>query len=148
MIEKGSNIDKEIEEDMKSGIDRFTERKIKLNGLSLITIERARHFELGYDEEHDSFETNQELAVVAGLYTLDGTYANEIIDEAITESGRDELWPWKDMPDQRGKMDRIKQLSVAGALIAAEIDRLQALGEEPNNDNTNIPNDSVPLDGV
>jgi len=106
------------------------------SGIQLIARERERQKEeLGYDEEHDSFETNQELAVAAGLYALDSTYAGDVLDELsynLPDEGNviDSLWPWKDLDgnnehDKRGKLERIRQLAIAGALIAAEIDRLQ-----------------------
>lgn len=34
-------------------------------------------------------------------------------------------WPWDVAWDKRYKHDRLKQLAIAGALIAAEIDRLE-----------------------
>lgn len=45
-----------------------------------------------------------------------------------TSGGADEVgpWPWSDAWDKRKKHDRIRQLSIAGALIAAEINRLLA----------------------
>lgn len=107
-----------------------------LTGVDLIKQERERHFELGYDASHDAHEVNGELAVAAGLYALDSTYANDIFHEAIATGPRTEdtlaLWPWEDMPDKRGNIDRIRELTIAGALIAAEIDRLQNEGTTNN----------------
>jgi hypothetical protein len=37
-----------------------------------------------------------------------------------------DAWPWDDECDKRWKHGRLRQLVIAGALIAAEIDRLQA----------------------
>jgi len=105
---------------------------VQNDGVQLIATERKRHFELGYDAHHDSHEVKGELAVAAGLYALDGTYADQIIKDVAADLPdeynpiENELWPWADMPDKRGKLDRIRQLTIAGALIAAEIDRLQA----------------------
>lgn len=102
------------------------EEAIKPTGLELVSQERARHFELGYDAEHDSYEVNGELAAAAALYAVDGTYLEDMLYTDATEY--DKLWPWPESsyPDKRGKIERIRELTVAGALIAAEIDRLQA----------------------
>lgn len=104
--------------------------ELKLSGLELIEEERARHIKLGFDALHDSTEVEQELAIAAGLYALDGTYAQQMLENVAGPSGLpDDLWPWNDgsYPDKRGQLDRVRQLTIAGALIAAEIDRLQAL---------------------
>lgn len=37
-----------------------------------------------------------------------------------------DAWPWDDKYDKRDKHDAVRQLVIAGALIAAEIDRLQS----------------------
>lgn len=113
----------------------------KPSGVSLIALERERQLDKGYDAEHDSYEENEELAVVAGLYALDTTYAWRIIKETTADYPdednviKTDLWPWKDMEDKRGKIDRVEQLVQAGALIAAEIDRLQA--EQIKNERNN-----------
>ena len=40
-----------------------------------------------------------------------------------------DAWPWEPQFDKRGKHSRIRCLTIAGALIAAEIDRLKRAGE-------------------
>lgn len=89
-------------------------------GIELIAQERKRQIEEeGWDAEHDRLANNDEqLAEAAALYALPEirrSYRYDIRN----------LWPWdmkwwKPTPD-----NRIKELTKAGALIAAEIDRLQ-----------------------
>ena len=55
------------------------------------------------------------MAVVAGLYVLDSTIIEPVVKNVT--------WPWPQFQDKRGKLDRVSQLTIAGALIAAEIDR-------------------------
>ena len=94
-------------------------------GVELIAAERKRQIkEEGYTEEQDA-KNNQfgELAFAAACYALPIGRA-KIMD----------LWPW-DANDYKpsGSMDgepRIHELAKAGALIAAEIDRLQNLVKE------------------
>lgn len=100
----------------KSGIP-----KPPKTGAELITIERERQMsEEGWTAEHDDLHDKSELARVAAIYALPVKYRRLHYVE---------LWPmswswewWK--PTSR---NRIKELTKAGALIAAEIDRLQRL---------------------
>lgn len=91
------------------------------HGHELIADERQSQIQRGYDAKHDDKEIEGQLAKAAALYTADQT------DLAKHTSGLG--WPWseKSYPDKRGKIDRKRQLVIAGALIAAEIDRLQRL---------------------
>lgn len=92
-------------------------------GVKLIKRERKRQIALGYNDVHDYHENKGELAVAGALYALNNTYAMEVLQESTTESGLAELWPWTDIPMDKNKT-RIRELVIAGALIAAEIDRL------------------------
>lgn len=104
-------------------------------GIEAIVQERERQFTTeDYDEEHDDQYINSELAVAASCYAL---------------NDRDEdphpFWPW-DSDSWKPGLDadawaevrengnlveyvegRQRELAKAGALIAAEIDRLQRL---------------------
>ncbi len=92
-------------------------------GAELIARERARQItEEGWTEEHDNMHRGFELAKAGAAYAADAAgcriYAGCI-------------WPWDRkywkptvMPTQRNEKDEIRQLVKAGALIAAEIDRL------------------------
>ncbi len=85
-------------------------------GIELIAAERRRQVEVeGWTPEHDAEHVNGELAVAASCYAT-GDYA---------------MWPWA--PEWLKPKDRLSDLVRAGALIAAEIDRLLAAGNGANN---------------
>jgi hypothetical protein len=93
---------------MKSGIER-------------IAAERKRQIEKeGYFAEDDDAYVEGELAFAAAAYAVtdDGFFPQrrEII-----------LWPWSSEWWKPSPENRIRELEKAGALIAAEIDRLQRL---------------------
>lgn len=89
----------------------------KHSGAELIALERKRQVEgEQWDQSHDDNHIFHELAIAAGCYALPPTIGT-----------RTEHWPWdwgwwKPEPD-----NRIRELVKAGALIAAEIDRLQRM---------------------
>lgn len=101
-------------------------------GVELIAQERFRQKEEeGFDAEHDAEHTDGALAIAAACYVTDETKAMVLIDNP-GPLGRGapeylDAWPWYPKWDKRGKDDRITLLIKAGALIAAEIDRLKAL---------------------
>ena len=86
------------------------------SGVVLIAMERQRQIsEKGWSSEHDDTHNEGELAIEAALWALEQT---------PKKSWRDGMCG----PESKRKSKpRIKQLSIAGALIAAEIDRLQRL---------------------
>lgn len=92
-------------------------------GVELIADERQRQVsEEGWTAEHDKEHDSGQLALAAACYAL-GRCAGSETDE---KSALFKHWPfsflwWKPTPD-----DRIKELVKAGALIAAEIDRLRS----------------------
>jgi hypothetical protein len=89
------------------------ELKIMLNGIKIIADERKRQIEAeGWDKEHDSQHRAGELADAAACYSRP-----ELVKM---------IWPW-DLKWWKPSEDRIKDLTKAGALIAAEIDRLLEL---------------------
>lgn len=106
----------------------------KKTGLELIALERMRQIEVeGWTADHDSRYKNSELSMAAACYALnDHLYPLGQIAE--NKNGvhmtieRNAFWPWakawwKPAPTTKSE-DRIRELSKAGALIAAEIDRL------------------------
>ena len=105
--------------DFEAGMRAALSIKTSLAGYGsyLIEMERLNHLERGYDPAHDDNEVNGEMAIAAALYAAD--------DTSLLET-KELPWPWaeQDYPDRRGKLDRKRQLVIAGALIAAEIDRL------------------------
>ena len=107
-----------------------------MTGTELIAIERARQItDEGWSREHDLHYTNNELVHAAMSYlkpvketvkktVQTGDLADPFFNTYTVETEKD--WPfdpmwWKPTPD-----DRVKELVKAGALIAAEIDRLNA----------------------
>ncbi len=91
-------------------------------GSDLISKERIRQASKeGYTLNHDSHHVNGELVDAAVLY------ARPDLSGMTLHSGEPPIdWPWEKEFDKREKHSRIRQLTIAGALIAAEIDRLRA----------------------
>ncbi len=98
-------------------------------GSTLIANERHRQIsEEGWTEEHDAQHRYGELVYGAICYAL---HAHSIgrCSETAAERYIKENWPWgKEW--WKSSDDPIRCLEKAGALIAAEIDRLQAAGVE------------------
>ena len=100
------------------------------DGVDLIAAERLRQIEgEGYDPEHDA-EHPEEMARAAACYAMP-------VGDRPFEYGVPLLWPWtpdywKPTPD-----DRVRELVKAGALIAAEIDRLNVT--RPSAARTSLP---------
>ena len=95
-------------------------------GVQLIAEERMRQqvqFSIGEGRtrEDDADHTHGELALAARCYATPGLKADST--PSMTE------WPWGEQW-WKPKDDPIRNLVRAGALIAAEIDRLQAI-EKP-----------------
>lgn len=92
-----------------------------MNGSERIAKERKRQIEVeGWNSEHDG-NHGDDLAWAAVCYAAPGP---------VFESQGVDPWPWESGWDKRKKHDRIRQLEIAGALIAAEIDRLLRLQRE------------------
>lgn len=96
-----------------------------LDGAALIAAERQRQIEAeGWTPEHDRIEHGGwELVYAAAAYLLhkSGCQANPTVFEAPAVPI---CWPWEDRFWKPTPDDRIRELTKAGALIAAEIDRL------------------------
>lgn len=90
-------------------------------GIELIAEERQRQIEKeGWTPEHDDNHANGELAIAASCYAFPN-YDTDAQVQSVLRFPWENDW-WKPTPD-----DRIRELQKAGALIAAEIDRLQRL---------------------
>ncbi len=91
-------------------------------GARLIAAERARQMaDEGWTPEHDDKHQDDVLAMAAVCYALPVSLRTLDAPDSEPPTG----WPWgsgwwKPSPD-----DRVRELVKAGALIAAEIDRLQ-----------------------
>lgn len=84
-----------------------------MSGAQLIAHERARQVgEEEYTAEHDDAHTDEELVMAAISYALPHYLGVPV------------HWPWQDS-EWKPSGDRVKDMVKAGALIAAEIDRLQ-----------------------
>jgi hypothetical protein len=105
-----------------------------ISGIDRITAERQRQIESeGYTYEHDDAEKPGALTAAAVCYASmagSGPQLRNAIREQSTVLGlAPRGWPWNDKDWKPGNDDsnqsRITELVKAGALIAAEIDRLQ-----------------------
>jgi hypothetical protein len=93
------------------------------DGPSLIAAERYRQLEReGYDAAHDDEHPRGQLARAGAAYAIHAAYDR---DPAEVSEG----WPWAD--GWKPSDNQIRNLVKAGALIAAEIDRLLRLGGRP-----------------
>lgn len=110
-------------------------------GIELIDQERQRQIDIeGYNvfDDNNSYN-NGEIIGAAACYTVNALnklyLENHPSDKAALAEVKmydgEDAWPWSPESDKREKHDVIRSLVIAGALIAAELDRLNA--NEPNN---------------
>lgn len=103
------------------------EEPVNKSAIELISEERERQItKEGFGPEHDKTWVNGELALAAASYAMTPETRKEY-DRVLVE-GEPKMWPfeskwWKPTPD-----DRIRELTKAGALIVAEIERLRRNG--------------------
>ena len=89
-------------------------------GIEIIAEERQRQIDgEGFTAEKDQLYTIDQLAWAAASYALPP-------NSSTRSFKRTHLWPW-DPNTWKPSEDRVRELAKAGALIAAEIDRLQNL---------------------
>lgn len=90
-------------------------------GIEIIADERKRQIEVeGWTPEHDSEHTDESIACAASCYAL--PQRHRPMNGALPFGWKWARSWWKPTPE-----NRIKELAKAGALIAAEIDRIQNL---------------------
>lgn len=103
-------------------------------GIERIAAERQRQIDVeGWTPEHDDEHSDGSLALAAACYAT-----SDIYKPVITPGGKTlfaDPWPWSSEWDKRpvdgtAPRYRIRALEKAGALIAAEIDRLARQTEE------------------
>lgn len=120
-------------------VDAIAAGKAKPSGVELIANERKRQIAAeGWSAVHDGQHAGGELADAAGCYAVIAAIEargplTADHSERITEGYDSALtWPWEpeDFKTQGGP---IRNLVKAGALIAAEIDRLQRMETEASN---------------
>jgi hypothetical protein len=86
-------------------------------GAERIKQERIRQIHVeGCTPQHDEQWTSEQLAEAAAFYAIPEKYGELLA-----------FWPWNPKRNKKSKHSRIRQLEIAGALVAAEIDRLQRL---------------------
>lgn len=106
------------------------------SSIELIAAERRRQImEEGWDSEHDDQGNNDhQLARAAACYCMTPLMPMEVQTGEFAPYQGDLYWPWDSKwwkpvyNDEEGSEyteARIRELTKAGALIAAEIDRLQ-----------------------
>jgi len=92
-----------------------------MTGIELIAAERKRQIEEeGYTAEHDDRWKNGELAMAGACYAMLSNWNNE---KMIFE----QFWPFNENYWKPSPKNHLQELKKAGALIAAEIDRLLRL---------------------
>ena len=92
-----------------------------MTGTERIAAERKRQIDVeGWTAEHDDKHTNGELVEAAA------TYAYQALGSRVPAIA---LWPW-DLCSWKPSENPVRNLEKAGALIAAEIDRLQRIENE------------------
>jgi len=106
------------------------------SGAELIADERRRQIEEeGWTDKHDDQHDMGGLANAAACYaaTVPEIYRYHKRGRHQDHIFRS-LWPWHEKWDKRDKHDRKRRLVIAGALIAAEIDRLQRQEKDDTKD--------------
>lgn len=100
-----------------------------MDGVETIAAERKRQIEEeGWTAKHDDSHDRETMAMAAACYaTPEPLYVKRSYQRGDAYV---DPWPWDDRWDKRPGADcsskeRIRALAKAGALIAAEIDRIQ-----------------------
>lgn len=104
------------------------------SGAQLIALERVRQLKIeGWSAEHDDTHTHGGLAAAGAWYAnfsvgMSRAGLNPDINQIKSDTLRLSAWPWE--PKWcNPSADQVRNLVKAGALIAAEIDRLQRAAE-------------------
>jgi hypothetical protein len=103
---------------------------MSVSAMQLINDERNRQIAVeGYSFEHDDEHTSSEMAMAAAFYAAPAPIFTQ---DFCGDGDIHDAWPeeWGDAEDARDRADGwsdIRRLTVAGALIVAEIERLQRL---------------------
>lgn len=111
----------------REALEAREERKAGL-GVEMITFERIRQLEgRCFSVYNDLAWTHGELALAACCYASPVQLFEKVSDEE-KEIAFHDPWPWGPEENRRGRHSRIESLARAGALVAAELDRLLKLG--------------------
>ena len=112
--------------------NRTINKERTMTGIELVAKERKRQIEEeGFSPKHDAEHTDGELAMAAACYAA----PEQVYIHTQAEDVHHFVDPWPEdwhEWDKREEHSRIRQLAIAGALIAAEIDRLIATAKKPS----------------
>ncbi len=105
-----------------------------MDGAQRIAQERQRQIEKeGWTPDHDAQHDDESLTEAAVCYAVNKAPSGQDTVTILVRGSKEvttgrPLWPqnWNLEYDKREKHGRIRSLEIAGALIAAEIDRLLA----------------------
>jgi hypothetical protein len=103
-----------------------------LTGVEIIKNERINQIKNGWTLKHDAEHKTDDLAFAGATYALPKD-TRDMLQHLIPECEMDSVpptWPWDPEYWHPTPEDRIKELAKAGALIAAEIDRLNNLKDD------------------
>lgn len=112
-----------------------------MSAIDEIKAERLRQMEIeGWSTAHDDRHTDKSLALAAALYAAPIPLKELVLahDGDSYQARTRDPWPWTGVSvngsyncwDKRHKHDYRRRLVIAGALIAAEIDRLDRKGKK------------------
>jgi len=94
-----------------------------VDGVGLILRERRRQMtDEGWDEAHDDRHAQGELAWAAVCYAAREPVYTMLRGEHVSFF---DPWPWDDAWDKRGQHNWYRRIQIAGALLAAELDRIR-----------------------
>lgn len=99
----------------------------QLTGAEMIAVERDRQkSKEGWDKNHDACHNKFEMTKTAICYAASAANI-EVFQKVQYGNGTmyKDPWPFDCCQDKRNKHELLKKLAIAGALIAAEIDRLK-----------------------
>lgn len=106
----------------------------RLTGVQMIAAERQRQIvEECWTAEHDSWHSDGELALAGACYAMADKERALCITQKVEANSVNHtslfalLWPFAEEWWNPSPHDRVRELVKAGALIAAEIDRLKAI---------------------
>lgn len=109
-------------------------------GASYIALERYRQINNeGYSTDNDDKYTEGELlrAAVAYICSAGDDKSINLFSCSVNKDGDQiDVWPWEDKYDKRLKHNTLRKLEIAGALIAAEIDRMRRLKKNEDSSST------------
>lgn len=109
----------------RQGVSDISGHPLGAAGVELIAVERQRQLDVeGFDTSHDDKHSGGELSAAASAYTLLACdiMAGTPYPQAVLER-LERAWPWEECW-WKPSPDPIRNLIKAGALLAADIDRL------------------------